>query len=154
MCPENFSILADGKQVNVSWPEPIFYDAQGSDIKVTSTFGRNRTALSWGEHRVEYTATNTYNNLTTFCVFHINVFRKSYCLHGKYVHVSIIVFTKLCYTNMQYRGYDKCIYRFPSPQIISSYNYRSFFCITTYQVCRSTNSHLYWLRICRNKRLV
>ena len=90
-CPENVTIVADGEQMNVSWPDPIFYDAQGSDIKVTSTFGTNRTALSWGEHRVEYTATNTYNNRTTFCVFHIDVFRKSYRLHGKCMHASITV---------------------------------------------------------------
>ena len=81
MCPENVTIVADGERTNVSWPEPIFYDAQGSDIKVTSTYGTNTTTLSWGEQRVEYTATNTYNNRTTFCVFHIDVFRKSYCLH-------------------------------------------------------------------------
>ena len=90
-CPENVTIVADGEHMNVSWPDPIFYDAQGSDIKVTSTFGTNTTTLSWGEHRVEYTATNTYNNRTTFCVFHIDVFRKSYRLHGKCMHVSIIV---------------------------------------------------------------
>ena len=127
MCPENVTIVADGERTNVSWPEPIFYDAQGSDIKVTSTFGTNTTSLSWGEQRVEYTATNTYNNRTTFCVFHIDVFRKSYRLHGKCMHSSIIVFVKVYYTDIKYRGYDKCSYTFLSPQTISRYSYWLFF---------------------------
>ena len=139
----------------MSWPEPIFYDAQGSDIKVTSTFGTNTTTLSWGEQRVEYTATNTYNNRTTFYVFHIDVFRK-YRLHGKCMHSSIIVFVKLYYTDMQYRGFYKCIYTIPSLDILqgtSSYSDRSL-CTTIYQMCRSTNSHLPLLTIFRNNMLV
>ena len=76
MCPENVTIVADGELVNVSWPEPIFYDAQGSNIKVTSTYGTNTTALSWGEQRVEYTARNTYNDRETACIFYFNIMRK------------------------------------------------------------------------------
>ena len=76
MCPENIIIAAVGEETNVSWPEPIFTDSLGLRLNITSTFNTNATSLGWGEHRVEYTAMNTYNNLERACVFYIDVMRK------------------------------------------------------------------------------
>ena len=61
--------------MNVSWPQPEFAESFDFQLHVTSTFGANTTHLSWGEHRVEYTARNTYNDKETTCVFYIDVRR-------------------------------------------------------------------------------
>ena len=92
MCPENLTMVADGKLAIVSWPEPIFSDSQSSEIKVTSTFGSNAKMLSWGEHRVTYTATNTYNKRTTLCVFYVKVLGMWYTfIAGKHQQISHIL---------------------------------------------------------------
>ena len=77
MCPENITTAAVDEITNVSWPEPIFMDSLGLQLNITSTFGTNVTTLDWGEHRVEYIATNTHNNRKTACVFYIEIARKS-----------------------------------------------------------------------------
>ena len=61
--------------MNVSWSEPEFSESLGFQLNVTSTFGTNSTSLSWGDHRVEYTARNTYNDMETACVFFVDVRR-------------------------------------------------------------------------------
>ena len=76
MCPEDIIAAAVDEETNVSWPEPIFTDSLGFELNITSTFDANTTALGWGEHIVEYTARNAYNNLDTTCVFYIDVMRK------------------------------------------------------------------------------
>jgi len=77
MCPANITIGAGGVEKNVSWQEPEFTESLGFPLNVTSTFGKNTVSLGWGEHRVEYTARNTYNNMVTTCVFYVDVKRKS-----------------------------------------------------------------------------
>ena len=77
MCPVNITNGAGGEETNVSWPEPEFSESLNFQLNVTSTFGKNSVSLGWGEHRVEYTARNTYNNMVTTCVFYVDVTRKS-----------------------------------------------------------------------------
>ena len=77
MCPSNITRTTGGDETNVSWPDPEFSDSLGIPLNITSTFGKNTVSLGWGEHRVEYTARNTFNNLVTSCVFYVDVTRKS-----------------------------------------------------------------------------
>ena len=85
-CPENHtSKAARFSLVNVSWPEPVFTESLGFELNITSTYDDNTTSLGWGEHRVEYTARNTYNNQETTCVFYVDVSRT--WLHQLALHV-------------------------------------------------------------------
>ena len=77
MCPANITTGAGEQETNVSWSEPEFSESLGFQLNVTSTFGKNSVSLGWGEHRVEYTARNTFNNMETTCVFYVVVTRKS-----------------------------------------------------------------------------
>jgi len=81
MCPANITIAAGAEETNVSWSEPEFSESLGFQLNVTSTFGNNTVSLGWGEHRVEYTAINIYNNMVTTCVFYVDVKRKSELTH-------------------------------------------------------------------------
>ncbi|KAI0225297.1 hypothetical protein LSAT2_023835 [Lamellibrachia satsuma] len=75
-CPVNQTLeAARCERVNVSWSEPEFSESLGFQLNVTSTFGTNTTSLSLGEHRVEYTARNTYNDRETACTFFVDVRR-------------------------------------------------------------------------------
>ena len=77
MCPVNITTGAGGEETNVSWPQPEFSESLNFQLNVTSTFGKKTVSLGWGEHRVEYTARNTFNNMVTSCVFYVDVTRKS-----------------------------------------------------------------------------
>ena len=98
-CPENQTVeAARGELVNVSWPQPEFSESLGFQLHVTSTFGTNTTHLSWGEHRVEYIARNTYNDKETACVFYIDV-RRTLVFFGVLVELTFAVYN-ICLVNI------------------------------------------------------
>ncbi|KAI0232116.1 hypothetical protein LSAT2_017548 [Lamellibrachia satsuma] len=77
ICPAKITVAAYGEVTNVTLSEPEFSESLGFQLNITSTYGTNSTSLRWGEHRVEYTARNTYNDRETAYAFHVDVTRKS-----------------------------------------------------------------------------
>ncbi|XP_078695719.1 CUB and sushi domain-containing protein 3-like, partial [Branchiostoma floridae x Branchiostoma belcheri] len=67
-CPDDLTITATDRLVEVSWPEPVFDDPTGSDLEVSSNIANNGS-LPWGDHSVTYTATNVDNGKSASCTF-------------------------------------------------------------------------------------
>ena len=112
ICPANITTAAAGKVTNVTWSEPEFSELLGFQLNVTSTFSTNSTSLRWGEHRVEYTARNTYNDRETACVFYVEVTRKSLLKRktrgGDTGYVSVFIYEIHVFTNLLV-GQDRSI---------------------------------------------
>ncbi|XP_072179385.1 uncharacterized protein [Diadema setosum] len=72
-CPPDQSLLSSEQTTTVSWDAPIFEEVTGDELSISSAYDNHTGDFMYGDHLVEYTATNTDNGRATTCSFTISV---------------------------------------------------------------------------------
>jgi len=75
-CPSDMTVHATGRTADVRWRQPRFREPHDYRITVSSPYSANRATLTWGSHRITYTARSTINGREVTCRFTVTVKRE------------------------------------------------------------------------------